>query len=202
MIISSITEFKNKKVRVCFDEGADLCLYKSEVRRLRISEGDEISQERYLAIVEEILVPRAKSRAMHLLEKQDRTEADLRNKLKESGYDAEVADAAIDYVKSFGYIDDLRYASNYVHFHQDRKSRRSLITALAGKGVSSDIISQAIDDEYDVDESIQIKSILEKRHYNFDNPSYEERAKQMRYLMSKGYSMDAVRKALEAESDF
>lgn len=196
MIISSISEFKNKKLRVCFDEGADLCLYKSEVRRLHLSVGDELSQERYSVIVEEILIPRAKSRAMHLLEKQDRTEADLRNKLKESGYDSNVAETAIEYVKSFGYIDDLRYASNYVHFHQGKKSRRALITALLAKGIDADIINQALDDEYDIDESEQIRAILVKRHYDFDNATYEERAKQIRYLMSKGYNMDSVRRVL------
>ena len=196
MVVNSITEFKNKKLKVCFDEGADLCLYKSEVRRLHLAVGEEIDCDRYNAIVEEILVPRAKSRAMHLLEKQDRTEADLRNKLRESGYDDDVAEMAIDFVKSFGYIDDLRYASNYVHFHQDKKSRRALMTALAGKGISADIINQALEDEYDTDESVQIRAILEKRHYNFEDATYEERAKQMRYLLSKGYGMDAVRRAL------
>lgn len=52
---------------------------------------------------------RAKLRAMHLLNDMDRTESQLRTKLLNGDYPADIADEAIAYVKSFGYINDESY---------------------------------------------------------------------------------------------
>ncbi len=62
---------------------------------------------------------RAKLRAMHLLTAMARTESGLREKLRQGMYTEDVVDQAIAYVKSFGYIDDYKYAEQFV---QSRKS--------------------------------------------------------------------------------
>ena len=67
---------------------------------------------------------KAKLRALHLLEYMDRTEKGLRQKLEQSGYPTEVVDEAIRYVKSYGYIDDKRYADNYLRTRSNGKGRR------------------------------------------------------------------------------
>ena len=48
----------------------------------------------------EVLFQKARRRAMRLLEQRDRTEQNLRQKLAQSGYPPEAADAAVEYVKS------------------------------------------------------------------------------------------------------
>ena len=48
-----------------------------------IQEGKELSQDVVERIKKEILVKRAKLRAMHILERADRTEAELASKLKQ-----------------------------------------------------------------------------------------------------------------------
>ena len=46
----------------------------------------------------------AKLKALRLLERMDRTEAQLREKLLQAEFDPEMVEKAIAYVKSFGYI--------------------------------------------------------------------------------------------------
>ena len=55
----------------------------------------------------------AKKKAMSLLKYMDRTEWQLRDKLSLKGFSEEAIEEAIEYVKSFHYLDDYRYA---VHF--------------------------------------------------------------------------------------
>ena len=50
----------------------------------------------------------AKLKALRLLERIDRTEAQLREKLLQAEFDSEMVEKAIAYVKSFGYINDER----------------------------------------------------------------------------------------------
>ena len=53
---------------------------------------------------------KAASKAMQLLLYRQRTEKELREKLYEKGFSENASEAAIAYVKSFGYLDDRRYA--------------------------------------------------------------------------------------------
>ena len=64
----------------------EVVLYKGEIRKLGIEEGCVVTEAVYDKILNEILGKRAIKRAMHLLEKQDRTERQLYDKLKQNGY--------------------------------------------------------------------------------------------------------------------
>ena len=68
----------------------------------------------------------AKLKALRLLERMDRTEAQLREKLLQAEFDPEMVEKAIAYVKSFGYINDERYVRNYIECRCQSKSRRQL----------------------------------------------------------------------------
>ena len=68
---------------------------------------------------------RAKRRALHILERSDRTEQELRDKLAKN-YLPEVVDAAVEYVKSYHYIDDHRYAVNYLNSRGKVRSSRQV----------------------------------------------------------------------------
>lgn len=79
----------------------------------------------------------AKLKALRLLERMDRTEAQLREKLLQAEFDSEMVEKAIAYVKSFGYINDERYVRNYIECRCQSKSRRQLEQELQfRKGVS------------------------------------------------------------------
>lgn len=198
MLILAITPFDSKRMKVRLDNGMDLPLYKSEVRRLALSEGEEISDDKFNMIIDEILSVRCKSRALHLLEKMDRTEANLRQKLRDSGYPKICIDYAVDYCKEYHYIDDESYARNYVEYRQSSKSKNRIKQDLLGKGITADIIDSVLDECFQADEDVQIIKLLEKRHYNSTEATFEEKTKQFRYLASKGYSFAAINRCLGA----
>ena len=74
------------------------------------------------------LSKRAKLRCMHLLERRDYTEKQLRDKLRlgKTQYPPEIIDEAIAYVKAYHYVDDARYARQYVECMKVKKSRRQI----------------------------------------------------------------------------
>ena len=90
------------------------------------------------------MLKRAKLRCMHLLEKRDYTEKELRQKLEngKTEYTEEQIDGAIAYVKSFRYVDDGRYACKYIEAMQSRKSRRQIEQELYQKGVDRELIQR------------------------------------------------------------
>lgn len=138
MVITKIDEHTPGKYKIYLNDEFAFVLYKGDIRHLGLKDGQELSDETYDKIMNEILDKRAKMRAMHLLEKQDRTEANLRQKLKENLYPEDIIDAAIAYMKKFKYIDDSRYAENYILYRKESMSKGELVRKLVIKGVDKE----------------------------------------------------------------
>ncbi|MBP5265308.1 MAG: regulatory protein RecX [Lachnospiraceae bacterium] len=180
----------------------DLVLYKREIKTYGLEAGEELSEELYQRIMEETLIPRAKRRAMHLLEKQDRTRKNLEDKLRESDYPQPAIDAAVAYVASYHYIDDERYARSYVHFHQEGKSKRRIQQDLMQKGVDRDTLARVLEEEYETSEEDMIRDLLRKKHYDPESADAKERSKMYRFLAGRGFSSGDISRVLRGYEDF
>ena len=144
---------------------------------------------------------RAKLRCMHLLEKRDYTEKELRQKLTAGNteYTQEEMDIAIDYVKSFRYVDDGKYACKYIEAMRSRKSRRQIEQELYQKGVDKELIQEAFEVTGEVPEEEQIARWMEKRHYNPESADLKEKQKMYAFLARKGFCPENIQRALKAE---
>ncbi len=146
------------------------------------------------------LIKRAKLRALHLLEYMDRTEQQLREKLR-ADYSEDVVDIALEYVKSFGYINDEGYAKRYIENRKDSKSKEELRLTLVQKGISKTTISDALEECYEEqDELNAIRKLLDKKHFCGETASEKEKQKIYGYLMRKGFHYDTVRQVLQVSS--
>ena len=187
LLVTEVIPREKGRTSIRFYNGMEVLLYKGEVRKLGLQEQTVISREKYDEIIYEILGTRAKKRAMFLLERMDRTEHQLRDKLMQNGYPAVCVDLAIDYVKKYHYIDDLRHATNYISYQQKRKSRQKLKIDLLTKGIDKNVIEQALDEAFDSDEQIKIRQLLEKKHYDPKECDRKEKQKTYQYLMRRGF---------------
>lgn len=198
MLITQISELDKKRMCIRTREGISFVLYKGEVRRYALREEEELSEEVYKEIREEILIKRARKRAMYLLEKMDRTESQLRDKLRQGFYSEDIIEDAIAYVKGFHYIDDVRYAECYVRCQKERKSRRQLQSDLMKKGVDKEIIVRALEKECEADnEQELIEKWIEKKHYSKENSDIREKQKMYQFLLRKGFHSEDILHVLE-----
>ncbi len=192
--VRGIEHLGKGKYRVGFDTGVVCDVYGSEIRGMKLEAGTIITEEAYRHILHEIVGKRAKKRALHLLEKMDRTEAGLREKLLAGAYPRECVEEAIEYVKKYHYIDDSRYASNFTRWSKERLSRQQISQKLMAKGVARDVIAEAVETEYDADESAHIRKLLEKKHYDAAAADEGETRRVYQYLMRRGFrSSDILR---------
>lgn len=194
--ITSICTIKQYKRKVCLSNGADFVLYKKELDRFGLKEEMDLSDELYQQIVEEIFIPRAKRRAMHLLEKMDRSEKQLRLKLKDDGYPPEAVETAIDYVKTYHYVDDERLARSYIRFYQTSRSRMRLMQDLMKKGIDKEVIQRCMEEENETSQIEMIHRLMEKKHYDSSNATREEKAKMYRFLMQRGFPSSEITRAM------
>ncbi len=197
--VTSVIPLEKGKARIRFEDGSEVILYKGEIRKLGIQEGCVITDEVYHKIIDEILGQRAIKRAMHLLERQDRTERQLYDKLKENGYPEVCIESAISYVKRYHYIDDFRYASAYIRYRQEKKSRQKLKLELQAKGIARDVIEEALEEEYVSDDQNKILELLQKRRYSFENADTAEQRKNYQFLLRRGFQSSDILHVMRRE---
>ena len=200
MEILSVTPLDKRRSKILTDEEFVFVLYNGEIKTYKIEEGKELSKEIYQEIFEKILFKRAKERTLYLLKSQDRTELEIRKKLKEGFYPQEAIEYAIAFLKEYKFIDDENYGRSYIRTYGNKKSKRQLEFELTRKGLDKEKISQLLE-EGQVSESTQILRYLQKKGYQKGITLPKERAKLAASLIRKGFSYDAVYEAMEEETD-
>lgn len=196
MLVTTLEEYTKGRYKIYLDEQFAFVLYKSELNYFKIELGKELAEEDYIEIKEEIILKRAKKRTLHLLKKMDRTEQELRNKLKDGFYPEDIIDKAIEYVKGYNYINDESYVQRFIEYKSKFKSKLEITSQLKQKGISREFIN-CIYDTIKVDESNAIIKLIKKKVSNINKIDYNQRRKLYMYLCRKGFQYEDIDKAIE-----
>lgn len=198
MVVTKVEMLTKIKYKVYLDEEFAFVLYKGELKRFGVTQGVELSEKIYQQIRTEIVLKRAKLRAMHLLTDTARSEKGLREKLRQGHYPEDIIEQSMDYVRSFGYLDDRKYAESFVLSRKESKSRKEIYAALLQKGVSAEQIQEVLDEVYaEEGEQEAIRKLILKRHVDVLQANEEELHKLYGYLARKGFCYEEIRKAIE-----
>ena len=199
MEIKNITDFKSNKKKI-EAEGVTFALYKSDIAKYDIKLG-EMPEKVYKEIFLEILPKRALDRSLKIITGRDMTEGMIRDKLREDLYPSEIIDSVIEKLKLERLINDERFIRGFIEGKSSKKSKRDIMVALSSKRVDMNLaerIYAELSEEGSLsDEKELIIKLLEKRHYDFENADFDEKQKQIRYLMGKGFSFDSIHSALK-----
>lgn len=200
MLVTQISEVSKSRCRVYLDGQFAFALYKGELRRFQIKVDQELSEESYQEIMTQILPKRAKLRSMNLLQSRDYTRRQLADKLEQGDYPQECIEEAIAYVESYGYIDDKRYARDFIEYHLSSRSRTRMETDLMRKGINKEIIREAFDElagsGVEQDELAMACDLLRKKKYCADTATRQEQQKMYGFLYRRGFRSDIISKAL------
>lgn len=194
--VTQIEQYQKNKFKVYLNDEFAFVLYKGELARQKIEEGTVISEEMYSGIIREILNKRAIKRAMYLLKAMERTEHQLREKLRENLYPEESIDAAVAYVSSYHYVNDEDYARRYTQAKSGSKSRRRIEQELKEKGISKDKIERAVQ-EADCNDRNLIREIIIKKSKSVDVQDQKQKQKIIRHLLYKGFAWEDIRTEME-----
>lgn len=204
MTVTAIREITKSRVLVSIDETFAFVLYKGELRSYGLKEGQEITEEAYRDIMENLLPRRAKLRAMNLLKNRSYTEKQLYEKLKAGDYPEEIIEQALDYVRSYHYIDDRQYAEDYIEYHKESRSRSRILRDLMQKGISAELAGEVYEEKAGTDrtelEKEQILALMRKKNFIPNEATFEEKQKFSALLYRKGFQIDTIRCALLLDS--
>jgi len=143
-----------------------------------------------------------KARAVRLLARREHSRAELRSKLlRGGGADASAShaatvDALLDDLAAGGYLSDARYAQTVVRRKGGAYSAAAIGATLKASGVPPETVAEALASR-PLDDDEALRALWSKR---FGKPpeSDREKARQVRFLQSRGFTLSAVLRLLRA----
>lgn len=200
----------SKKRKLYVNDSFLFSAYPADLRGYGLEEGAELTAELYEQITAELLLPRAKRRAMNLLLSKDRSRKELAEKLTADGYPEQVVLEAVAFVESYHYVDDFRYAAGMIRAREEEKSRQQIMMKLMEKGISREVTAEAFEavrqermelmgDDFEEAEISAIRKLVMKKTKAPAELSDKERQKLMASLYAKGFRSSDIKQVLGTE---
>lgn len=145
--------------------------------------------------------PSLKSRALRLLARREHSRAELERKLAAYEEVPGTLAQALDALQAKDFINDQRVVESVVHRRAPRLGAGRVRQELERKGLDREAVAQAMDElaetEWARAREVWRKKFGQSASAAGRTPDAAERARQMRFLLSRGFAPDAVRRTVE-----
>lgn len=143
--------------------------------------------------------PSVKARAVSLLAQREYSRQELTQKLAEQDVSPEELALALAQLEAKGLVDDVRVVETLVNRRAGKLGGMRLRQELQAKGVSPDLVAQAMTD-LKGSELARARAVWQKKFGQLAS-SGAERHKQARFLASRGFSGEVVRRVVSGLGD-
>lgn len=190
------------RVSVFVDGTFAFGVHQDLVLKYRLHAGRTLTAEAWETIVGDDRVEKAKARALDYLAHKPRTEAEVRRKLRRKDYATPIVDSVIARLHELNYLDDARYAEQYVErrFASKGYGPVRIRQELYKRGLDRSLAETAVDDFFTDDRALDAaREKAEKRWPRIareDDPR-KRRDKLYRYLKRRGYTYDTIRVVID-----
>lgn len=152
--------------------------------------GTEISAEDRQRIVLDSQEKIGQQVCMQSLARGEKTKKELISKLKDKGItDYKVIEKILSKISSYGYINDDKFAQNYVSIEKNRKGVNKIRFELEQKGVDNKTINKYLEQ---VDNQEEVALALAEKYMRNKDCTYKNKTKLYSHLASKGFSFDVI----------
>lgn len=140
-----------------------------------------------------------KARALKYLSTREHSRLELGRKLAKYAEEGDDIDALLDFLEKNNWLSQERFAESLVHRRAGRYGNARVLAELQQHGVKGDDLDELKSNLKD-SETSRAREVWRRK---FGTPPQDaaERGKQMRFLMARGFSGNAIRAALKGDDD-
>lgn len=182
---------RNKdRVNVYLDGQYAFGLAKIEAIRLRI--GQELAEADLARLQAADRVEQAHERALRFLGVRPRSEAEVRQRLRQHGVDEGTLEIVLERLRRAGLVDDRAFANYWVENRSTfrPKSKRALQVELRRKGVSAEVLDEALSASDDSQSAYDVALKRARRITGLPEPDF--RRKLSEFLGRRGFSYEVI----------
>ena len=143
--------------------------------------------------------PSLKGRALRLLSQREHSRAELERKLAPHAQEPGELTQALDELQARDFINDGRAIESVIHRRAGKLGASRIKQELAAKGLSGEAVAEAMD-QLKATELERAREVWRKK---FGTPAQDaqERSKQIRFLISRGFTAEVVRRVAQDTGD-
>ncbi len=140
--------------------------------------------------------PSLAARALRLLARRDHTRVELERKLAPHVEDGATLQGLLDDFTARGWLSEARVVEELVHAQRKRLGPERIRQALLQKGVVEELIAPALRDLKDTE--LETARAVWSRKFKTLPQTAAERARQVRFLQSRGFSIEIALRAVRS----
>ena len=192
----TLQEGKANKVHLLVDGEYRMTTDRDFVSLAGLKNNMELDDTELASLTEQVNSRRALNKAADLLTRRDHSRAELVQKLRQKGFDAESAGAAAEKLESLGYLDDRRFAEIYAAELAQSKGfgKRRIVTELFRKGIARDVIDEVLETLELPQDSLV--SLIERK-FSRKLSTEQDVRRTVNALVRMGYGYGEIKAALE-----
>lgn len=143
----------------------------------------------------------ARKKAMDYLARREYGKEELRAKLRDFGFDAETAHAAVERLTDDGLQSDRRFVESFVQSRISQgKGPVRIRLDLNGRGIDAELVTDFLRGA-DCDWITLAREVRQRKFGSARPRDFREKARQMRFLQYRGFEPDQVQAAVAADSE-
>ena len=143
--------------------------------------------------------PSLKARALRLLARREHSREELKRKLAVHAQEGEGVEALLDDLVKRGWLSDARFAEQSIRAKARRFGPLKLAQQLRAKGVDEETIARGF--RAAAADGVSSMESVWKSRFGAPAPDPRELARQARFLQSRGFAADVIRKLLKEPFD-
>lgn len=143
--------------------------------------------------------PTLRQRALDLLGRREYSACELTRRLAAFGHDADEIESIVTNFEQKGWLSDARFAEQVVNARAHQYGGRRIEQELRDKGVDQSTIDDALRMR-DVDELELVRTLWLKK-FGTIPVSQQEKARQVRFLQSRGFPLSLIFKVIGSAVD-
>jgi regulatory protein len=166
------------------------------VMKLNLNRASSIDIEQIELLRNARKLIKLKGYAMRLCEGFSRSEKQIREKLKQKGYELEQIDNILAWLREMRLVNDLKFCDNFVRYAiAKRWGRNKTQNELRLRGVTGYDAEQIIDEYYEITDVHQAALIIAKKKMKLIERKSTDKQKDaiIRHLAGKGYDYDMIK---------
>jgi regulatory protein len=140
-----------------------------------------------------------KARALKYLSTREHSRLELARKLSRYAEEGDDVEALLDFLEKNNWLSQERFAESLVHRRAGRYGNARVLAELQQHGVNGEAFDE-LKSELKESETARAREVW-RRKFGSVPQDAEERSKQMRFLLQRGFSQSAVRAALRGSDD-
>lgn len=140
-----------------------------------------------------------RERALACLSRREYSRLELKRKLVPHAGDEHEVETLLDDFAACGWLSEMRFTEQIVHARRGKYGAQRIVQELKEKGVSADAVAAVLPELQESE--LETARAVWARKFDVLPQDARERAKQMRFMMSRGFSSGVIARVLRGSGE-